>query len=307
MDLPLIQVSIFKKLSAVEEKIARSINSYLGEVKVPDDWSEFPSRSAWDDFFIYEYDYWSYEELKNKVVADYEDEMSSNGYLSGSDSIEELKRVSTNNRMLALSLVGLVNQSSLISLCKSEPDVASKIIANATLYNETQKMSDLDLYKNELLEQDVYFDQYAILNDTKEISYLTAEEQQSWRDIRLAFIGDRLEHILLYDLALKARNHDALYATVMRKITEEDLKKALHEPRSKGGKARAASINKNTKDKAKPHWDDWSEGKKETLNGKKFSDYGAQTAFANYCIKHGLANSYDVAKQWDRDWRKNNK
>ena len=73
--------------------------------------------------------------------------------------------------------------------------------------------------------------------------------------------------------------------------------------RSAGGKGKARVANANTKDKAKIEWDAWRNNRRK-CNGKTFYDYGHQSAFAGEMIKEGKANSFDVAKGWDREWRK---
>lgn len=78
----------------------------------------------------------------------------------------------------------------------------------------------------------------------------------------------------------------------------------IKERSSGGGKGKAKSINAATKDKAKIEWGKWHNGERK-CEGKAFDDYGAQSAFASAMVKDGKANSFDVAKGWDREWRKN--
>lgn len=73
--------------------------------------------------------------------------------------------------------------------------------------------------------------------------------------------------------------------------------------RSAGGKGKAQSFNKATKDKVEIEWKKWRDGERK-CKGKAFNDYGAQSAFAGAMISEELSNSFDVAKGWDREWRK---
>lgn len=301
-NLPQINIDILEKLSDDDKRIVNSINAYLILIITSSqvcrdlfDWE------SWDDFFIHGYEFWSYRELELRVITDYKSGVSSNGYLSGTNTVVDLQQEFHKNIAIGLSTLGFINEPSLAELSVVYPNLEFTVLSNITAYESGKDIPSS--YFNELSEMDILDDVLSLLEESKERQYLSTEQQQRWIDIRLPAVAERLNSLLLYEYTLEAKNDAALSVSVMGKIAEEHSAMAVFKPKSEGGKAKAKLIRKSTKDKAKPIWEDWSRGENKIL-GKKFSDHGAQTAFATYCMDKSISNSFQVACNWDREWRK---